>query len=429
MLYNLISPFLKLALSVYFRKIYISGMERIPADKPVVFAANHPSAFIEPVILACWQKRPLNFMARGDLYLNSPFIRWLYHSVRLIPIYRLDDAGYSQLKSNYSSIDHCAAALDRQGALVILAEGRTKHEKRLRPIMKGTARVVFTTMKDYESLDIHIVPVGVNYSDSDRFREIAMLDIGPPIRVADFKETYREQPAAAINAVTQAIRERLVERVIHIQDPEDDAWVDFLLQMQLNTVKEDLTWVFSDRRAVLERQLGLAKRLNDLPASEKGQLKALVTEYRADLDRVGITDKGLYAFRTKKHRSLAGVLPGYLLFLASLPFNLLPLLFSYLLSRRLVKAIEFRASVLFAVAAVSYIAYWFLCTAAFLWLGPTWLAAAALVFPLTGYYSVIYLDYWRDRKAARRVGKLSRPVRDARWDLREEILRLAGEPI
>jgi hypothetical protein len=98
-------------------------------------------------------------------------------------------------------------------------------------------------------------------------------------------------------------------------------------------------------------------------------------------------------------------------------------LFSYQLTRKLVKAIEFRASVLYAAVTISYLAYWLLCMAVFIALRQPVLVAAAIIFPLTGYFSIIYLDYWRDWKAAYRVGRLGRTTQDKLWKQRQEILR------
>ncbi|MBK6903255.1 MAG: hypothetical protein IPH04_10715 [Saprospirales bacterium] len=70
MLYPITRPLAKIALSVFFRKLYLSGLENIDWEKPVILAANHPTAFIEPCILACWLPKPLHFMVRGDFFSN-----------------------------------------------------------------------------------------------------------------------------------------------------------------------------------------------------------------------------------------------------------------------------------------------------------------------------------------------------------------------
>ncbi|MEK7253838.1 MAG: 1-acyl-sn-glycerol-3-phosphate acyltransferase, partial [Bacteroidota bacterium] len=217
MLYQLTKPFAKLTLAVYFRKIYLSNLDVIPKDKPVIFAANHPTAFIEPCLLACWLDRRLHFLARGDLYLK-PWLRRLYDTYGLIPIFRLDDAGYGKLKFNFGSFDRVYNAFKEKKAVMILAEGRTKHEKRLRPIMKGTARLVFGAMEKYGDLDIHIVPTAVNYTNPDQFRSVAMIDFGAPIRASEYLEIYREHPFKAVTQLTREISKRLGERVIHVQN-------------------------------------------------------------------------------------------------------------------------------------------------------------------------------------------------------------------
>lgn len=33
-------------------------MENLDWEKPLILAANHPTAFIEPCILACWLPKP-----------------------------------------------------------------------------------------------------------------------------------------------------------------------------------------------------------------------------------------------------------------------------------------------------------------------------------------------------------------------------------
>ncbi|MBK8490844.1 MAG: 1-acyl-sn-glycerol-3-phosphate acyltransferase [Saprospirales bacterium] len=94
MLYPITRPLAKIALSVFFRKLFLSGMENVDWNKPVILAANHPSAFIEPCILACWLPKPLHFMVRGDLFLK-PVSNWVLRDLNMIPMFRMSDAGVS----------------------------------------------------------------------------------------------------------------------------------------------------------------------------------------------------------------------------------------------------------------------------------------------------------------------------------------------
>ncbi len=84
-MYHLVRPFASLALKVQFRKIYFSGVDRIPKDKPVILAVNHPTAFLEPCVVACFQPQALHFLVRGDLF-KKRFFRMLLESLKNLGI-------------------------------------------------------------------------------------------------------------------------------------------------------------------------------------------------------------------------------------------------------------------------------------------------------------------------------------------------------
>ncbi|MGY8847490.1 MAG: hypothetical protein ACKVLH_09030, partial [Bacteroidia bacterium] len=53
MLYKIFRWLFHLTTKAYFRSIYLQGKDQIPPNgKPVIFAANHPSSFMDPILLA-----------------------------------------------------------------------------------------------------------------------------------------------------------------------------------------------------------------------------------------------------------------------------------------------------------------------------------------------------------------------------------------
>jgi glycerol-3-phosphate O-acyltransferase / dihydroxyacetone phosphate acyltransferase len=406
MLYSLTKPFAKIALAIYFRKIYLSNREVLPKDKPVILAANHPTAFIEPCILSCWLDRPLSFLARGDIYLNNFFVRKLYDWYRLIPVFRIDDAGYGHLKSNYDSFERCFQALSRNRVIMILAEGRTKHEKRLRPIMKGTARIVFGTLEKHGDLDIHVVPVGVNYTDSNHFRREVMIDFGEPIKASEYTGIYRENPARAINLITDEISKRLAEKVIHIENPADDDLVERLMELKRSERVEKVIPAYSPDRRPLEEEKSIANKVNSLPDPAKEALKKRVDAYFSSLKKLGITDRGLMDHVSYSVSSAVFLGIGWVPYLTGYVLNFLPLKFGDWLSRKLAKTIEFRASLSVVFSAFAYLFYWFLWLLAALIVRQTWLFAMLAIVPLSGYFAVIYRDIDKRWKACKQVSFL-----------------------
>ena len=258
MLYQITKPLAKIALSTFFRKIYFSNAHRIPKNKPVILVANHPTAFIEPCILACWLDEPLHFMARGDFVLKSNFFKKLYKLYHIIPIFRIQDGGYEKLKDNFSAFDSASEVLKENKQVLILAEGGTVHEKRLREIKKGAARVAFGTWEKYPDLDVQIVPVGVNYTDSDKFRSVAMIDFGEAIPLSKFVSDYAENKNKGVRLLTDEIKSELQKRVIHIEQKHEEKLVNKLLK--LTELKYLKTGNFSEKSNDF---LALQKRLTD----------------------------------------------------------------------------------------------------------------------------------------------------------------------
>ena len=74
MIYSFVRPIAAYALKIFFRKIYFTNRDRIPKGKPLILAINHPTAFIEPCILACFLPIKLHFLVRGDLFKKPLFI-------------------------------------------------------------------------------------------------------------------------------------------------------------------------------------------------------------------------------------------------------------------------------------------------------------------------------------------------------------------
>jgi len=424
MVYNIVKPCAKIALSLYFRKMNISHQERIPKGKPVVLAANHPTAFIEPCILGCWSEEPMHFLARGDLYVNNSFVRRLYDWFHIVPVFRLDDLGYGGIKSNYESFGKCFETLKQNKQVTILAEGRTKHEKRLRPLMKGTARIVFGTLEKYPDLDIHIVPVGVNYTDPDKFRSDVRIDYGEPIRVQEYFATYLENPAKGVSALTQEIKSRLSERVIHLDNPADDEWTEPLLAMHRNGPSAKLFPSLSADPNPLFEEKKLADRLNALSESNRQDLKEKVLNYLTLLRKSGTSDRGLMDHTSYSLGSALLLGLGWIPYMIGFVLNCAPIYLGNYFAKKKTKTVEFRASVAIFVSMVLYLFYWLGWLLAAILVGKWWLIGIVLAMPLLGYFAIAYHDLdirWKD---CQRAAVLDNVTEDKLLEMREELMKV-----
>ena len=89
MLYTFIHKVALLALKLFFNEVTIQNREKVPQNSPVIFVANHPNFFMDPLIVGSCCPRILHFSQRAILVQDlKPFL----DKLNLIPIYRkIDD--------------------------------------------------------------------------------------------------------------------------------------------------------------------------------------------------------------------------------------------------------------------------------------------------------------------------------------------------
>ncbi len=402
MLYFLIRPVARYVLSYYFRRIDITGLQHIPPNAAVILAANHPTAFVEPCILACFQRRPLHFLARGDLYKNK-LASWILRALRILPVYRIQDGGYGQLSRNYQTFDDCFAVLRQHQALMILAEGRCIHEKRLRPLRKGTARIALGALDGDTSLaEVYIVPVGVNFTAAERVRSTVLIRCGAPITATTYLKAYRQNEAAGLRTLTDELRQRLKSLVIELSEGE----VADGYEARLELARNDLGWKptgLTHSGQQLDAELAVAAApLRD---------QAGILRYAAWLHQRGIKDADLLR-GTAVSAPAWKLLPALILLLPQLPLWIT----AELIALRGPKTVEFYSPVRFAAVAVGTLLYLPLLVL-LPWVGKMWLLLSVL---LTGW-SLHQAETWLAWRGAVRAAKLSPDERKGLLELRDQV--------
>ena len=71
MIYKFFELLLKISVRIYFKNKIIAGRENIPKGKPVLFVANHPGAFMDPIVIGAYADRSLYYIARGESFKNK----------------------------------------------------------------------------------------------------------------------------------------------------------------------------------------------------------------------------------------------------------------------------------------------------------------------------------------------------------------------
>ncbi len=410
MFYRFMQRLLRLALRVYFRKIYLAGMEYIAVDKPVILACNHPNSFLDAVLLAVLVQEPIHFLARSDVF-NTPLKKWLLHQFNLIPIYRVQE-GAGDLHRNAETFARCYRILADRGKVLIFSEGICVQEKRLRPLKKGTARLAFGAEANFNfNLNLQVVPVGINYTHQAQFRKEVMISMEAPIEVNGFARLYAEQPARAILALNKRIETGLRKSMIIVEPKEAEAMMERHLDWyrrqsvdfnQNTWLVRSNSWLREEQRLV--QALLQTERVTTRPPQHKATAVAN--------EAARITMGNFYKSLPLRQRLI--VLLGFPFYLLSCLLNMLPLRLAQYVTHRQVKFIEFYSSVLLITGMVFYLLYWLgLTITAFYFSFITGLLLF-LIIPLSGYFLLRCYDY---RQNQARLMQVKNAVRENIPDL------------
>ena len=388
MLYPLLRRPTGVTLRYFFPRIYMANTELIPTNKPVLLVSNHPTTFTEPCILACFLTRPLYYLVRGDFF-EHPLSNAALRDLHMMPIYRQRDGGYKNLKNNFGTIQGTYEWLSENKTVMILAEGTAIHEKRLRPIRKGPARIALHAMNQDPEMELYIVPVGVNYTNSIEYGTQVMVNFDKPFLASEYFGADKGPKGKAINAFTKRVTESLQKHIIIIENPEDDWLVNQLLMiLRNNWLPQMSTGVGHDKEPFL-REKKLTDRLNQLPKEEKQAIKKDVKAYIKSIETFGVADDFV------AHQDCSAT-NSWIVYLGYLPYQIGRLIFSppvalvkYITNQKIIFN-EFYASVQIAAWLGSIGLYLILLLVIgisfFGWLGVLGVAAIALLGHFTAKY-------------------------------------------
>lgn len=337
---------LMVSLNLYFRRIKMVNAPRKWRSR-TIFVSNHPSAFLDPLLIADQQNTIIHFMVRSDVF--KPALKPILWGAHMLPIYRSGD-GEGALDKNEEVFQTCYKLLKNRRALLLFGEGFTDDTfiRRLKPLKKGPVRIAFGSMEKYNwNFDLEIVSVGLNYTDPNHTRGDVLVSYSEPIKVNDYKEKYQENPQAVMTEITKKIEVNLKEQITHYNNKKRKGLHEGIMRITRKGMNaED----FDPKRSMKERwtySKDLADEINAKEELETEKLDALQTEvesYFKLIKKFRIPQKYIHEFGEKgKLSSLNNWLYLVLLFpimLVGLIHNFLP----YILAKRFVEG-SFRRKV------------------------------------------------------------------------------------
>jgi glycerol-3-phosphate O-acyltransferase/dihydroxyacetone phosphate acyltransferase len=355
MFYKFLKVLVGFSLRIFFRRVYITGLEHIHPGKPQLIASNHPNGFLEPLLMACYFPKDLHFLVRGDVFEN-PFLLPVLRATHQIPVFRFRD-GFSKLRENASTIDESLEVLKAHENLLIFVEGGTESVKKLRPLQKGIARIAFQALDKNPELPLEIVPVGINFTHPEQFNEEVMVRISTPIQVKNYYSLYLEDKNAGTQKLLDDLHLQMREQVIHIENLHRTQAYEKMAAIQRNMHSEPLMPITLTRNDRLNREIELANEISLMDEPEWHDTKLRLDRFENQIRKIGL-----------HFSSLPGKPMGFssaiFLFLALIPAlagllgHALPLSIAYYFTTSKVTHKEFRASILFVSSILLVFLYY-----------------------------------------------------------------------
>jgi len=331
---RLVVALLGLALRVFYRRIEVGGIERVPpAPRPVIFVLNHPNALIDPLLVLCLAPRRVSFLAKAGLF-RMPVVGMLARALDCLPVYRHEDAGEDTAR-NQETFAAARALLARGGTVAIFPEGTTHSEPSLKPVKTGAARIALSARGTVDALDI--VPTGLYYTEKETFRSRALVQFGDPIPVdpVDLDRETGEPPRLAVQALSTHIDEAL--RAVTLNADAREA-LDLIGRAErIWSADMEAGGGASARTGPLAHELELRRRFQEGYAFYKARepaviaaLDARLRRYEAALEAAGGLDPGRLRARYPAGDVLRFVLVRLLVFGVTAPLAVLGIALHYL---------------------------------------------------------------------------------------------------
>ncbi len=291
---QVIHAVIALALRLFFRRIEVVGVERVPRSGPLLFVLNHPNGLVDPALVFVSMPRRVSFLAKSTLF-DNPIGAFVLRTFEILPVYRRIDAG-AKLTSNTVTFENCFELLRRGRCIAIFPEGISHDEPQLQKMKTGAARIALGAVSDSSlSVPLKIVPVGLYYTSKTSFRSEALIRYGEVFDVEPVAlDAGGEPPRDAVAELTAEMERRLREVTVNVETERD---LDAVLKAEalFSSVFENLIF-----KRTLTQTVG---RLQDLAAKyalleredphRMRELNAKVSAYENKLKASGVTGESL----------------------------------------------------------------------------------------------------------------------------------------
>lgn len=344
----------------YFRKAQFKGKHNIPKNKPILFASNHQSAFLDGAVIGYAIGKPIYFLGRADIF-KKKVARFFLNSFNSMPIYREKDGGDTQKKNN-EIFQKFYDILSKKHPIVIFPEGNHGKHKQLRPLKKGVFRIGVGAENKYnKELDVHVVPVGIDYEKHGTMGGSLLIQFGEPIRILDYINEDLETQEANYVVLVNELRKRMSGIMIDIQEMEYYDLIHHTVTGFDDEIKKLESSKGKSLLSIFTRHKGFISKIERLikeDENETKRIKQIESEFSTLLSK---TKLKTWLFQKASHSTIGPIFLMILLFpvhLYGVINNYLPYRIPAYFIEKKVKDEHFHASLKLISGALLFVIFW-----------------------------------------------------------------------
>ncbi len=327
--YEILRQYVRFAFWLTHKRIVINGRENIPVGKPIIFAANHQNALMDPLALSCTNPLQTLWLARADIFKNK-LARPALKFMKMLPIYRIRD-GKENLSNNEEVFNQVTQVLENRQSIALFPEAAHSGKRQMLVHRKAIPRIALEAeAKNDFTLELQIVPVGIYYDHYWNFNRTLVVQYGKPIGIDGYRERYAENGQNAMLSLRDEIREGLLPLTMQINSVEHYVVYE---QIRMLAGEERTQSLTPGRQAVLEifkYEQWLMERVELLEQKDSVKFEALITAttaFAGNCKNAGLTGEKL---AEACHTTGTILILKVLFALVTLPLLAFGLLFSFL---------------------------------------------------------------------------------------------------
>lgn len=271
----------------FYRKIEISSADQLENNQPIILCANHSNALADAVLLQYTCKRLIHPLARSGLF-KHPFLKIFLSIWQAVPVYRRQDSANGTV-DNETMFRKAYDMLAQNEVLMIFPEGQSHSDFHLREIKTGASRLVLGYKEKYNELPL-VVPVGLNFTDTIKFRSNVYINYGAPVNI---NEKYHISNEQDVKSLTREIMESMKNLILEVDEIEDLVLVNqverFFSLRHKTARQRNLSQKFKSQKLLLAVKNYLYKKVPDQIESFKRHLK----QFNRLCNKLGINDYSL----------------------------------------------------------------------------------------------------------------------------------------